>query len=156
MCSFIVEMHVALKIYLWAPRLPRPQVCNRGVHACGTWKQTRNIIKHCNANEANEAQRSHKARINWNQHMVNEDMPQRLDGLEGMMGSEHKNHCNSHSLNRNAASCTACGNFCNYSADPERLPAAKCKWKGQNWGEGCDMCSVESRSVECGANGACG
>jgi len=78
------------------------------------------------------------------------DRPQgKSTGIRGERGlaTEHKNHCNSHSLIRNAASCSACGNFCNYSADPKQLPSAKCG-SGKSWDK--------EAYVVCGANGEMG
>lgn len=81
--------------------------------------------------------RSHKARINWNQHGERLGYPtwesrhreageMRWDEAKwGQATTECKNHCNSHTFNwyatvaAAAAACSACGNFCNYSVGSE-------------------------------------
>jgi len=117
----------------------------------GNQTRSRNIIGHCNVNVANEAHREAAKQESIEISIWQSGIDLRESVVVGRgerrLVDEHKNHCNSHTLNRNAASCSACGNFCNYSADPKQLPSAmEVKRAG-----------IKRRvCVVCGANGACG
>lgn len=113
--------------------------------------QRKNHSQHCNVNEANEANWSHKARINWNQHMawsVCWNARVLLSYGTDLSPPTHRSIQKSLQFSfihlECRLSCSACGNFCNYSAPqgeaaaaPDSIASCKCecKYKG-GWAGG--------------------